>query len=331
MHANDPYDRITGRGWILGEGDPALGCQDRSAAPLHQPCRGKECSGADPVLTPHRKLRFLDELSQHGNVRVAAARIGVSRSGLYLARRRDAEFAQGWRSALVLARDHVEAVLAERALDGVEEQVFYHGEVVAVRRRFDTRLLLAHLARLDMLCADEAAAVSAEDERVIAAQFDRDLARIGELPEADALEDATSHDEARQQAYWAAQASGRGKKAAEAEMDAAGDEWEAAQTALFAAVDAVSRGAGAMAREDAAQEVLPLLEFKSLGGPAFRSSGTVSSLSSAADRDNQAGAIRPSDSGAFRRLRGSCGSARHSSPPGRGKSAARWNNPPARH
>ena len=90
---------------------------------------------SDPVLTPERKLRFLDELARHGNVRVAAARVGCSRSGLYLARRRDLVFAAGWRAALVLARDHAEAVLAERALDGVEEPVFYHGEVVAMRRR----------------------------------------------------------------------------------------------------------------------------------------------------------------------------------------------------
>ncbi len=111
----------------------------------------------DPVFTPSLKLRFLDELSQHGNVRVAAARVGVSRSGLYLARRRDAAFAAGWLAALREARWHAEAVLAERALDGVEEQVFYRGEVIATRRRYDTRLLLAHLARLDALCAKEPA------------------------------------------------------------------------------------------------------------------------------------------------------------------------------
>ena len=71
-------------------------------------------SGADPVFTPERKVRFLDALAAHGNVRVAAARVGLSRSGVYLARRRDAEFAAGWQAALVRARDHAEAVLAER-------------------------------------------------------------------------------------------------------------------------------------------------------------------------------------------------------------------------
>ncbi|MFM5895130.1 MAG: hypothetical protein ACKOQM_11975 [Novosphingobium sp.] len=123
----------------------------------------------DPVFTPSLKLRFLDELSQHGNVRVAASRIGVSRSGLYLARRRDAAFAAGWLAALREARWHAEAVLAERALDGVEEQVFYRGEVIATRRRYDTRLLLAHLARLDALCAEPS------DD----APFDLALARAG--------------------------------------------------------------------------------------------------------------------------------------------------------
>ncbi len=34
-------------------------------------------------------------------------------------------------------------------MNGVEEKVFYHGEEVATRTRFDSRLLLAHLARLD--------------------------------------------------------------------------------------------------------------------------------------------------------------------------------------
>ena len=62
-------------------------------------------TAADPTFTPARKLRFLGELARHGNVRVASARCGVSRSGAYLARARDAVFAEAWRGALVLGRD----------------------------------------------------------------------------------------------------------------------------------------------------------------------------------------------------------------------------------
>src|SRR6187431_302171 len=45
-----------------------------------------------------------------------------------------------------------------RAIEGIEEEVRYRGEVVGTRRRYDTRLLLAHMARLDKLAEDEHAA-----------------------------------------------------------------------------------------------------------------------------------------------------------------------------
>jgi len=92
-------------------------------------------TGSDNGWTPARKVRFLDHLSEKGDVRAAAARVGMSRQSAYVLRRRDRVFGQGWEAALALARRHVEEVLATRALDGVEEPVFYHGEQVAVRRR----------------------------------------------------------------------------------------------------------------------------------------------------------------------------------------------------
>jgi hypothetical protein len=127
--------------------------------------------GEDPVFTPARKLRFLDELARHGNVRVAAARVGVSRSGVYLARGRDGVFAAAWRAALVLGRDRAVAEVAERALEGWQEPVFYRGQQVALRRRYDTRLLLAHLARLDKACA-EIAGGGGNGAEALAADYD---------------------------------------------------------------------------------------------------------------------------------------------------------------
>ncbi|MGB3740201.1 MAG: hypothetical protein WA948_12720, partial [Pontixanthobacter sp.] len=58
-----------------------------------------------------------------------------------------------------------------RAIDGFTEDVWFHGEVVGQRRRFDTRLLLAHLGRLDRL-EDNA------DVTALADDFDDVLARI---------------------------------------------------------------------------------------------------------------------------------------------------------
>ncbi|MEJ2408024.1 MAG: hypothetical protein P8Y48_01500 [Novosphingobium sp.] len=136
----------------------------------------------DPAFVTHhawdadRKVRFLHHLAEKGDVRAACARVGMSRQSAYLLRRRDGAFAQAWQAALVLARRHAEDVLATRALDGIEEAVWFRGELVGKKRRYDTRLLLAHLARLDRR-AEEAG--PCED------RFDEMLAMVaGERPEA---------------------------------------------------------------------------------------------------------------------------------------------------
>jgi hypothetical protein len=134
--------------------------------------------------TPERQARFLDCLAERGNVRLACARAGMSPEAAYRLRRRDALFARGWAAALVLAREHSGQALGDRALDGVEEEVWYRGEVVGTRRRYDNRLLLAHVARLDKLA--EEAGTAAEDAR----RFDALLARVAGL----VLPDDLAHD-----------------------------------------------------------------------------------------------------------------------------------------
>ncbi len=121
--------------------------------------------------SPERKLRFLDHLAARGNVRAACAAVGMTREAAYTLRRRDALFARGWAAALVLAREAGVEALADKALDGIEEEVWYRGELKGTRRRFDARLLLAHLARLDRL-VEETNHQAADD----AARFDELLA-----------------------------------------------------------------------------------------------------------------------------------------------------------
>jgi hypothetical protein len=103
------------------------------------------------IFTPRAQGEFLKSLQFNGNVRLACRAARVSAQTAYRARRRSPGFARAWDAGLLAARDHAEQVLADRALNGVEEAVFYHGEEVARRRRYDSRLLLAHLARLDKL------------------------------------------------------------------------------------------------------------------------------------------------------------------------------------
>ncbi|AMO72699.1 hypothetical protein [Sphingorhabdus sp. M41] len=96
-------------------------------------------------------MKFLEALAQTGNVQASAYFVQRTRQSAYDLKRRDPDFARAWLAALVLAREEAQDKLQERAIEGVEEEVFYHGEVVATRRRYDSRLLLAHLARLDKI------------------------------------------------------------------------------------------------------------------------------------------------------------------------------------
>jgi len=140
---------------------------------------------SDPAVrrdgwSPERKARFLARLAACGNVRAACSAAGMSRDAAYTLRRRDALFARGWAAALVLARESSAEVIADKATEGIEEEVWYRGELVGTRRRFDARLLLAHMARLDRMI-EESDTEAADD----AARFDEILACIAgaDVPE----------------------------------------------------------------------------------------------------------------------------------------------------
>jgi hypothetical protein len=125
--------------------------------------------------TAARKVQFLEALAHDGNVCAACARVGLSREAAYRLRRREPLFARAWAAAQLQAREIVGEVLGTRAIDGIEEEIWYRGEVVGTRRRYDTRLLLAHMARLDKL---------AENRRAVgdARRFDELLACVAGNP-----------------------------------------------------------------------------------------------------------------------------------------------------
>lgn len=127
------------------------------------------------AFSPPRIAQFLAHLSLEGNVRAAALAAGVSAQTAYVRRRRDAAFAGLWDAALIVAREAAEQVLATRALHGTTETIWFRGEAVGERRRFDSRLLLAHLARLDARAARASAAV-----RQTVATFDETLAALAQ-------------------------------------------------------------------------------------------------------------------------------------------------------
>ena len=149
---------------------------------------------------PETRVKFLEALARTGNVQASAYYVQLSRQSAYDLRRRDPDFARGWQAALVLARDVAEDALQERAIDGIEEPVYYHGEVVGMRRRYDSRLLLAHLARLDKIAEQVPArrAAARFEELMEAIRTGADSAPLIAVPTDDELAAAAAQAEVRQ-------------------------------------------------------------------------------------------------------------------------------------
>lgn len=84
---------------------------------------------------------FLRELSQTANVREACEKAVVCRATAYAHRERDPKFKAAWDSALEDACDRMEREAYRRAVEGVDEPVFYQGEECGAIRRYSDSLL----------------------------------------------------------------------------------------------------------------------------------------------------------------------------------------------
>lgn len=150
-----------------------------------------DAASAHNQFTRERQVVFLEALAVSGSVRSAARRAGVSHQTVHRAKRACRALRRCVDAALLCARDHAEEELRCRAVDGVEEEVLYHGEVVATRRRYCSRLLLAHLGRLDKLAESEEVSALAEGFDAALAAFGQGDDTLGEpLPGGDVPETA---------------------------------------------------------------------------------------------------------------------------------------------
>lgn len=98
-------------------------------------------TAAAPRLTPQKKGKFLRALARTGSVPLAAKTAGLSVEPVLELREEDPAFAERWREAEELAGAALEAEARRRAVDGVEEPVFYQGQKVGVVRRYSDSLL----------------------------------------------------------------------------------------------------------------------------------------------------------------------------------------------
>lgn len=105
--------------------------------------------------TPDRIRIFLDTLAACGVVNDAARAAGMSRQSAYVLRNSACgrSFDVAWRAALLLARRCMADEVMSRALNGCVEVIIRDGKVWGERHRFDNRLTMAVLARLDQQAA----------------------------------------------------------------------------------------------------------------------------------------------------------------------------------
>lgn len=101
--------------------------------------------------TEEKQRRFIETLADTGRVRLAAKEVGMTRESAYRLRRAPhaAGFARAWDDARRHAAGLIEDIAFDRAIEGVETDVFdQNGEVASTRIVYDNRLLrwlLAHL------------------------------------------------------------------------------------------------------------------------------------------------------------------------------------------
>ena len=134
----------------------------KRAAPRSRPAAEPQASAPDftPAAstratgwTPARQTTFIEALSQSGCVHEACRAVGLSRQSAYALRMRtDAQgFRLAWDAAIDLAMRRLSDECLSRALNGEAQPIFFQGEQIGERRRYDNKLAMFLLRYRDPL------------------------------------------------------------------------------------------------------------------------------------------------------------------------------------
>jgi hypothetical protein len=99
--------------------------------------------------TPEKMRLFHERFAECGVVRDACEAAGMSARSAYNLRDRDPLFAAGWEAACMKARTRLADEAFSRSLNGVVDRIYKDGAIVAERHRYDNRLTMSVLSRLD--------------------------------------------------------------------------------------------------------------------------------------------------------------------------------------
>ncbi len=94
------------------------------------------------TIATTKKEKFLEAFRQTGNVTEAAEKAGVNRATPYKWRKKDPKFAKAWEEAEQEAADRLEREAWRRAVEGVEEPVYYKGKQIDSIRKYSDTLLI---------------------------------------------------------------------------------------------------------------------------------------------------------------------------------------------
>jgi hypothetical protein len=157
----------------------ALCVSDRLTAAVEQPTGKRPARAQRPGRaqrhdgwTPARIRTFLATLAECGVVADAARAAGMSVQSAYALRNRGSgrAFHLAWNAALLLARRRLADEVMSRALNGCVELIVRDGMVWGERHRYDNRLTMAVLARLDHQALSHAQPYEAV--RLVADEYD---------------------------------------------------------------------------------------------------------------------------------------------------------------
>jgi hypothetical protein len=134
------------------------------------------------IRTQEKREKFLLSLVETGgNVSASCGLAGIKRRTAYDWRSDDPEFAAEWDEAVNVGLDALESEARRRAFEGIEEPVFYKGEICGHIRRYSDSLIMFMLKAYRPQFRDrvliDVNAVDAEIERRLAA-----MAQRGEAP-----------------------------------------------------------------------------------------------------------------------------------------------------
>ncbi len=96
-------------------------------------------------LTPAKKNKFLKILAETGNISESSKAININRNHMVKIRERDKPFSELWDQAINVGVDTLESEARRRAYNGVDEPVFYRGDICGTIKKYSDTLLIVLL------------------------------------------------------------------------------------------------------------------------------------------------------------------------------------------